>query len=175
MTRDRRLPLVAIALALAAGAVHFADAPPPLRIALVLLFLAVGPGLAMVGLLRLDDPLEELLLVVGASLVLDLLVAEALVVSSEFSAGRVHAGADGHRDRRSDRPHEAAARRRAVNGGVAVALVLVVLLAELHLLAVAGNRRVARRRWLLAPLFVTLYVAFGAVVAVTIGEALAAQ
>jgi hypothetical protein len=62
-----------------------------------------------------------------------------------------------------------------VNGGVAVALVLVALLAELHLLAVAGHRRSARRRELLAPLFVTLYVAFGAVVAVTIGEALAAQ
>jgi hypothetical protein len=86
MTRDRRLPLVVIALALAAGAAHFADAPPPLRVAVVLLFLTFGPGLAMVGLLGLDDPLEELLLVVGASLVLDLLVAEALVLSSEFSA-----------------------------------------------------------------------------------------
>jgi hypothetical protein len=84
VTRDRRLPAVAIALALAAGAVTL-GAPAPLRPAVVLVFLAIGPGLALVGLLGLDDPLEELLLVVGASLVLDLLVAEALVLTGAWS------------------------------------------------------------------------------------------
>jgi hypothetical protein len=86
MMRDRRLPGLAIALALAAGADTLWEAPAPLRPAVVLLFLAVGPGLALVGILGLDDPLEELMLVIGASLVLDLLVAEALVLAGAWSA-----------------------------------------------------------------------------------------
>jgi hypothetical protein len=86
MTRDRRLPVLAIGLAVAAGAVTLWEAPEPWRPAVVLVFLAIGPGMALVGLLGLDDPLEEVLLVVGASLVLDLLVAEALVLSSAWSA-----------------------------------------------------------------------------------------
>jgi hypothetical protein len=86
MMRDRRLPAVAIALALAAGAATLWAAPAPLRPAVVLLFLAVGPGLALVGLLGLDDPLEELMLVIGASLVLDLLAAQALVLAGAWSA-----------------------------------------------------------------------------------------
>jgi hypothetical protein len=86
VTRDRRLPAGVIALALAAGAATLWVAPGPARTAVVLVFLAIGPGLALVGLLGLDDPLEECLLVVGASLVLDLLVAEALVLGSVWSA-----------------------------------------------------------------------------------------
>jgi hypothetical protein len=53
----------------------------------------------------------------------------------------------------------------------AVAILLVLVLIELHLLAVAGNRRVARRRYLLAPLMVSLLIAFTVAAAVTIGEA----
>jgi hypothetical protein len=59
-----------------------------------------------------------------------------------------------------------------MTGGVAISVLLVVLLAELHLLAVARNRRVARRRQLLAPLVAALFVVFAVVVTVTIGEAL---
>lgn len=62
-----------------------------------------------------------------------------------------------------------------MSGSVAVAVVLIALLAELHLVAVAAHRRAARRRAFLAPLLITLYVAFAAVVAVTIGEALSVQ
>jgi len=86
VTRDWRLPAVAIGLAIAAGAVTIWDSPAPWRHAVVLAFLAIGPGLALVGLLGLDDPLEELMMIVGASLVLDLLVAEALVLGSVWSA-----------------------------------------------------------------------------------------
>lgn len=86
MMQGRHVPALAGALALAAGAVTLLAAPAPLRPAVVLLFLAIGPGLALVGLLGLDDPLEELLLVIGASLVLDLLVAEALVLAGAWSA-----------------------------------------------------------------------------------------
>jgi hypothetical protein len=86
MTRDRLMPAVAIGLTVAAGAATFASAPAPVRPAVVLLFLLIGPGVALVGLLRLEDPLEELLLIVGASLTLDLLVAEALVLSRGWSA-----------------------------------------------------------------------------------------
>jgi hypothetical protein len=59
--------------------------------------------------------------------------------------------------------------------GVAVAVLLVVLLAELHVLAVARNRRAARRRQMLAPLMAALFLVFTLVVAVTIGEALGAR
>jgi hypothetical protein len=59
--------------------------------------------------------------------------------------------------------------------GVAVAVLLVVLLAELHVLAVARNRRAARRRQMLAPLVAALFLVFTLVVAVTIGEALGAR
>jgi hypothetical protein len=62
-----------------------------------------------------------------------------------------------------------------VTGAVAVSVLLVVLLAEFHLLAVARNRRVARRRQLLAPLMASLFLVFAVVVAVTIGEALEAR
>lgn len=62
-----------------------------------------------------------------------------------------------------------------MTGAVAVSVLLVVLLAELHLLAVARNRRVARRRRLLAPLMASLFLVFAVVVAVTIGEALEAR
>ena len=62
-----------------------------------------------------------------------------------------------------------------MTGAVAVTVLLVVLQAELHLLAVARNRRVARRRQLLAPLMASLLLVFAVVVAVTIGEALEAR
>jgi len=62
-----------------------------------------------------------------------------------------------------------------MTGAVAVAALLVAILTELHLLAVARNRRVARRRHMLAPLMASLFLVFAAVVAVTIGEALGAK
>ena len=62
-----------------------------------------------------------------------------------------------------------------MTGGVAVAVILVVLLAELHVLAVARNRRVARRRQMLVPLMWSLFLVFALVVAVTIGEAMGAK
>lgn len=62
-----------------------------------------------------------------------------------------------------------------MTGGVAVAVLLVVLLAELHLLAVAGHRRVAQRRRMLVPLMSSLILVFVLVVGVTIGEAMGAK
>jgi uncharacterized membrane protein len=62
-----------------------------------------------------------------------------------------------------------------VTGGVAASVVLVVLLAELHVFTVARNRRVARRRRMLAPLMAALFLVFAVAVGVTIGEALGAR
>jgi hypothetical protein len=62
-----------------------------------------------------------------------------------------------------------------MTGGGAIAVLLVVLLTELHLFAVARNRRVARRREMLAPLMASLLLAFAVVVTVTIGEAAGAR
>lgn len=87
MTRDAII-LAAIAgaglltvLLFAAGA----DGAP--RAIAALLFLLIGPGLACVRLLRLDDPLTELALAVAVSLALETIVATALLATGYWSAG----------------------------------------------------------------------------------------
>jgi hypothetical protein len=62
-----------------------------------------------------------------------------------------------------------------MTGAVAVTVLLVAILAELHLLAVAGDRTLVRSRRMLAPLLASLILVFVAVMAVTIGEALGAK
>jgi hypothetical protein len=79
-------PGVALALALATAVAVSAGATGAARVAPVGLFLLLGPGLALVGPARLNDRFAELLLAVAASLVLDLLVAEALVLAGRWSA-----------------------------------------------------------------------------------------
>lgn len=71
--------------ALAALAV-LAPLPDPLRLPIVLVFLLVAPGLALVGFLRLGDPFAELVVGAGISLTVDVLVSEAFVVTSRFWA-----------------------------------------------------------------------------------------
>jgi hypothetical protein len=51
----------------------------------VLLFLLLGPGAALVPLLRLGDGMGELLLMIALSLSLDLLVALMLVLTRAWS------------------------------------------------------------------------------------------
>jgi hypothetical protein len=77
-------PIVAAA-ALAAAAVAFAGAPGPLRAPVVLVFLALGPGMAFVPLLGLRDPVAELTLALGASLALDLVVAATMLYAGAWS------------------------------------------------------------------------------------------
>lgn len=60
--------------------------PSPLRTALVVWFLAVCPGLAVIGLLRLRDPWLEVALVPALSFAIDVIVGGILSYAGLWSA-----------------------------------------------------------------------------------------
>ena len=66
--------------------VHSLDA---IRAAVTLAFMAAGPGMALMGLLRLDDLLLELSLALALSLVLETIIAMAMLLLNRWvpSAG----------------------------------------------------------------------------------------
>jgi len=66
--------------------VHSLDA---IRAAATLAFMAMGPGMAVMGLLRLDDLLLELSLALALSLVLETIIAMAMLLLNRWvpSAG----------------------------------------------------------------------------------------
>ena len=71
------------------GTILFSQVPGgspfgPVRAAFTLSFLAVAPGLAVMGLLRLDDLLLELSLAVAVSLALETIVAMAMLVLEDW-------------------------------------------------------------------------------------------
>jgi len=61
--------------------VHSLD---PVRATVTLAFMAVGPGMALMGLLRLDDLLLELSLALALSLVLETIVAMAMLLLNHW-------------------------------------------------------------------------------------------
>ena len=63
----------------------------PVRAAVTLAFMAAGPGMALMGLLRLDDLLLELSLALALSLVLETIVALAMLLLKRWvpSAGLI--------------------------------------------------------------------------------------
>ena len=61
--------------------VHSLDA---VRAAVTLAFMAMGPGMALMGLLRLDDLLLELSLALAVSLALDTIIAMALLLLNHW-------------------------------------------------------------------------------------------
>ncbi|GAA5055689.1 hypothetical protein GCM10023259_037880 [Thermocatellispora tengchongensis] len=86
MRRNRRALTWALALACVAGAViALADIDTPLRLVLTPLFLLVVPGAAVVGLLRDRDPLAALSVGAAASLVVNVLLAEAMLLFDAWS------------------------------------------------------------------------------------------
>jgi len=85
VSAQSRWPVVVTALTVAAVLVLLAGAGPALRAPVVLAFALVGPGMALVPLLRLDDPLAELSLGVALSLALDTLVALAMLYAGAWS------------------------------------------------------------------------------------------
>jgi hypothetical protein len=62
-----------------------ASGPSPLRTVLVIWFLAVCPGLAAVGLLRLRDPWLEVAIVPALSLAIDVIVGGVLSYAGLWS------------------------------------------------------------------------------------------
>jgi hypothetical protein len=80
-------PAIVAALSLVAVVAAAAAVDPFVRVIALLLFMIFGPGLALVGLLRLTDVWRELSLVIGVSLALDLVVVTALVYGGNRSSG----------------------------------------------------------------------------------------
>ena len=66
-----------------------ATGPSPLRTLLVVWFLAVCPGLAAVGLLRLRDPWLEVAIVPALSFAIDIIVAGVLSYAGLWSTAAV--------------------------------------------------------------------------------------
>lgn len=78
-------PAIIIVSAVAIGYMTFADIESPLRAAIAFWFLVVCPGMALVRLLRLADPLIELTLAVAVSLALDAIIASVMVYAGAWS------------------------------------------------------------------------------------------
>ena len=72
---------------LALGAATLIGEPSPGRTLLVAVFLLLGPGLALAGLLRPEDPWQLLALAFGLSVVLDTVVALVLVYVTGWDPG----------------------------------------------------------------------------------------
>jgi len=86
MSVNRRVLRWALTLACAAGAViALADLDTPLRLILTPLFLLVVPGAAVIGLLRDRDPLAALSVGAAASLVVNVLLAAAMLTFDAWS------------------------------------------------------------------------------------------
>lgn len=95
MSTNRRVLKWAVTLACVAGAViALAGINTPLRLVLTPLFLLVVPGAAVVGLLRDRDPLAALSVGAAASLVVNVLLAVAMLSFDAWSPraeiGRAH-------------------------------------------------------------------------------------
>jgi len=75
--------------ALGAALAAALDWPAPLRPALVIWFVAICPGMAIVRLLRLDSLLVEVTLAIALSLALAGLIASALVYAGLWSPNLV--------------------------------------------------------------------------------------
>jgi uncharacterized membrane protein len=90
--RNATVRLVGLVLVTLAATLAFAtDWQSPLRAALVLSFLLLGPGLVLAELLEIRELLQQLAIAAGASLAIETLVALALVYAGEFSTGRAFA------------------------------------------------------------------------------------
>ncbi len=80
-------PVLVVGLGLAALVVPGTTAAPGVRVVVLLAFLVLGPGLALVGLLDIPDGWRELSLVIGVSLALDLVVVGVLAYAGDGTAG----------------------------------------------------------------------------------------
>jgi uncharacterized membrane protein len=74
-------------LSILAGVAYAADWQSPVRTALGVAFLFLAPGLAIVELLAIQDPLMRIALVPGISIAVGTLVAVSLVYADAFSSG----------------------------------------------------------------------------------------
>ncbi|SFP13074.1 hypothetical protein SAMN05660464_2152 [Geodermatophilus dictyosporus] len=80
-------PVLVVGLGLAALVVPGTTAAPGVRVVVLLAFLVLGPGLALVGLLDIPDGWRELALAIGVSLALDLVVVAVLAYVGDRTVG----------------------------------------------------------------------------------------
>ncbi len=78
-------PVVIILTALAAGLLTITNTANPVRIAVDMWFLLVCPGMMLVRFLNLREPLIEWTLAVALSVVVDALVASAMLYTGRWS------------------------------------------------------------------------------------------
>lgn len=88
MTRDRIMSLSIVAATLLTWLLFAIDADSPLRAVVAIAFLLAGPGLAIVTLFEIEQPLTALTLAVAASLGLETVVATALLEAGMWTPGR---------------------------------------------------------------------------------------
>jgi uncharacterized membrane protein len=79
--------IATLMLSILAGAAYAADWQSPVRTALGVAFLFLAPGLAVVELLAIEDPLMRIALVPGISIAVGTLVAVSLVYADAYSPG----------------------------------------------------------------------------------------
>ena len=86
MTRlSRPWPLVLVASSLALLAAVVLGTHGPVRAVLAIWFFLTCPGMAIVGLLDIDDRLGELLLAIALSIAIGMLLAAAMLISHTWS------------------------------------------------------------------------------------------
>jgi hypothetical protein len=87
--REAALPVALLALAAAAALLFLVPTPGPARAAVELLFVTLGPGIALVRLVRLESLLAELMLGIALSLVLAGLVSGTFLYLGAWSPGAI--------------------------------------------------------------------------------------
>ena len=89
MTAGRRLTLVVVAMVVQVAVLvgRAAGAPPVLQVPLGVAYVFVVPGFALVGLLRLPDPLAEAALSITVGVAAGIAVAQGLVWWGRYTGG----------------------------------------------------------------------------------------
>jgi hypothetical protein len=87
MSRDSGISLTIAAGALLTGFLFVIDAESWLRAVLTVLFLLVGPGLAVTRMLHLGETVSEVTIAIATSLGMETAVATALLVTGFWSPG----------------------------------------------------------------------------------------
>src|SRR5579864_1964787 len=78
-------PSIIVILAIGAGLLMFSESSSPVRPVITLGFLLVCPGMSMVRLLHIHDPLTELTLAIALSLAIDAIVAAIMLYAASWS------------------------------------------------------------------------------------------
>ncbi len=85
MSRNIGWPLVLVTTTVLLGVLIKLEPGDPLRLAVTFAYLLICPGMAIVRLLNLKNHLMEWVLAIGASITIDLLLSEIMVITHLWS------------------------------------------------------------------------------------------